>query len=133
MEKIITYFDEKAKVACDENCNKAWGGNNRPRVYEGLGEQIFGFGFTKSIYPDKDIENIDDWAYLSDNELGDAPENPRTEEGGDLKPTNKDEIGNRWCVRECERCVMSKIGEWNKPLQLKDLSKRYYNYTDKNK
>ena len=32
MEKIITYCGEKAKVVCDERCNKAWGIKNRPKL-----------------------------------------------------------------------------------------------------
>lgn len=108
MEKIITYWDQKAKVACDEKCEKAWGMDERPRVE--LSE-----------------DNEDDYAYLSDDELGEAPADPGTYEGGDAKPVNKVGIPNKWCIRQCERCEMSHPGEWNKPLLLPDFSKRVYN------
>jgi len=108
MEKIITYFGQKAKVACDEKCNKAWGINNRPKKYLSKDE--------------------DDFVWLSDNELGEAPENPGTYEGGDAKPNAKsEEIPNKWCIRECERCKISKPGEWNNPIILRDFSQRINN------
>jgi len=56
MEKIILYFGQDAKVACDEKCNKAWGVSSRP---------------CESLSDDPD-----DIVWLSDSELGDAPENP---------------------------------------------------------
>jgi hypothetical protein len=110
MEKQITYFGQPAKVACDENCNKAWGINNRPKI------QL--------------SEDEDDYAYLSDDELGDAPENPGTYEGGHAKPTHKSQIPNKWCVRECERCSLSSPGEYNLPPVVKDFSKRMYNISE---
>jgi hypothetical protein len=109
MEKIITYFNQPAKVACDEKCNKAWGINERPKI--------------------KLSEDEDDYAYLADDELGDAPEDPGTSEGGDRKPINKEGIPNKWCVRECERCSMSSPGKSGEPLALKDFSDRRYNIT----
>lgn len=109
MEKIITYFGQQAKVACDEKCNKAWGANRRPQV------QL--------------SDDPDDYEYLSDDELPEAPEHPGTWEGSDKKPVNKVGIPNRWCVRECERCVMSSPGEHDKPLELPDFSKRIQNIT----
>ena len=108
MEKIITYFGQLAKVGCDENCNKAWGHQNRPKVK-----------FNK--------DDPDDFAYKSDDELGAAPKNPKTYENGEGKPINKEGIPNRWCVRECERCAMSEIGKHEEPLQLTDFSQRVYN------
>ena len=107
MEKIITYFGQKAKVKCDEKCNKAWGANTRKK------QQL--------------SKDEDDWAYLSDDELEKAPIDPRTYEGGQAKPTNKENIPNKWCVRECERCVMSTPNEFDKPLLLKDFTNRIYN------
>ncbi|MFN7015074.1 MAG: hypothetical protein ACK4ON_12480 [Bacteroidia bacterium] len=105
MEKIITYFGQKTKVACDEKCNKAFGINSRPLNLD---------------------ENIDS-EYLSDDELGEAPIDPGTYEGGDAKPVDKSSIPNKWCVRECERCVMSNLGEFDLPLELPDfnLPKKY--------
>lgn len=81
MEKIIVYCGQKAKVNCDENCNKAWGINNRPIDEKGN--------------------------FISDNILGDAPTDSGTYEGGEGKPLNHDLIPNKWCVKECERCNMS--------------------------
>ena len=107
MEKTITFLRQKAKVKCDENCNKAWGRNSRPKKYLSKDE--------------------DDWCYLSDKELGDAPKNPQTYEDDYGKPIGKGNIPNKWCVRECERCVMSKPNEWNKFLALRDFTKRFYN------
>lgn len=82
IQKIIKFFGSDVKVACDGNCNKAWGINSRP-------------------------SNEDDSEWLSDNELGDAPVNPGTYEGRDGKPMNSSEFPNKWCVRECERCDMT--------------------------
>jgi hypothetical protein len=107
MEKMITFFGQPAKVGCDEKCNKAWGTNNRPQ------NQL--------------SDDPDDYEYLSDDELGEAPVNPGTSEGGQYKPTNEAEKGNKWCVRECERCEMSGLGEYDKPLSLRDFSKRLKN------
>jgi hypothetical protein len=104
MQKIITYNNKPCTVACDEKCEKAWGINNRPK------EQL--------------SEDDDDYAFLSDDELGIAPINPGTYEGGEKKPVSKSEIPNKWCVRECERCESEK-GE-TKP-ELRDFSKRLYN------
>lgn len=126
MEKIITYFGQTAKVGCDEKCDKAWGMNKRPRIYRELGEKIFGVG-DDGIYPDLELEDIDDYAYCSDSELGIAPEDPGTYEDGHGKPVDKQNIPNKWCIRECERCVMSEPGKYNEPLKLGDFSTRHYN------
>lgn len=113
MEKIITYFGQPAKVACDEKCEKAWGISKRPK------EQL--------------SDDADDVVYLSDDELGIAPIDPMTEEGGERKPINKQNIPNKWCIRQCERCAMSERGELNKPLKMRDWSKRIYNQPFKHK
>jgi hypothetical protein len=107
MEKIITYWGQKAKVTCDENCNKAFGRTQRPTV------QL--------------SDDEDDFAYLADNEVPDAPINPGTYEGGDAKPVDKIGIPNKWCVRECERCAISHPGEYNLPLSPENFDKRVYN------
>lgn len=131
MEKEIRYFGQLVKVGCDEKCNKAWGMNGRPRIYPEISEtKIFGIG-DSSIYPEENID-VDDYGYCTDDELGEAPEDPQTYEGGEGKPTNKDEIGNKWCVRACERCVMSKMGQFDKPLEFPDFSKRIYNRNSRN-
>ena len=98
MKKNISYF------ACDRKCNKAWGMNSRPKV-------------------EFDKEDPDDYAFLSDDELGEAPKNPGTYEGGHAKPNDRSQIPNKWCLRECERCVISKTNESHLP----DYSKRNYN------
>lgn len=113
MEKKILYFGKPAYIACDEKCHKAWGVNRRPKI---------------QFNEDYD----DDYAFLSDNELGKAPKNPGTYENGEAKPINAEERGNRWCARECERCVMERD---KKDIVLPDFSKRFYNipslHTDK--
>lgn len=105
--KLIMYFEQPAKVNCDRQCIKAWGISNRPRV------QLSG--------------DEDDYAYLADGELGEAPADPGTYEGRDAKPASPAEFPNKWCVRECERCVMSKPGQFQGPVELRDFSKRLYN------
>jgi hypothetical protein len=112
-EAIITFCSQKAKVACDENCKKAWGHNSRPKV------QL--------------SDNEDDFAFLADSELGEAPADPGTYEGGHGKPLSSDGFPNKWCVRECERCVMSNPGEYDLPLVLEDFSKRSYNINQEKK
>lgn len=106
-EAIITFCGEKARVKCDRKCNKAWGINTRPR------EQL--------------SSDEDDYCYLSDNELGNAPKDPGTYEYEDGKPKTPDEFPNKWCVRECERCAMSSPGEIMKELLLIDYEERGYN------
>lgn len=106
-EAVITFFGQKAKVACDGLCSKAWGINSRPRV--------------------RLSDDPDDFETLADHELGEAPADPGTYEGIDGKPASADEFPNRWCVRECERCSMSKPGEWEKPLDLRRFDKRWRN------
>ena len=110
MEKTITYSDKQVKVACDEKCEKAWGIVARPK--------------------EKLSDDDDDVVYLSDIELGTAPVDPGTYEGGQAKPVEKHNIPNKWCVRQCERCVW---GDIDKPIQLKDWSKRRYNQPWKHK
>lgn len=100
-EAFITYMSQKAKVACDGNCGKAWGVNTRPK------RQL--------------SDDPDDYVYLADSELGDAPINPGTYEGGHAKPESVAEFPNKWCVRECERCEMSAPGKWELPLVLPDM------------
>lgn len=100
----ILFFGRQAIVTCDGNCKKAWGISNRPL--------------------DQFSDDPDDIAYKLDSELGDAPEDPGTYEGGFGKPLSVEEFPQKWCVRECERCGMSKIGE---PLQKRDYSKLHYN------
>ncbi len=95
-EAMITYFGQPAKVACDGKCEKAWGINNRPGVRVG----------------------IDDFKFCDDSELTTAPIDPGTCEGGHRKPPSAEYFPNKWRVRECERCVMSKFGQSDRPLSL---------------
>ena len=106
-EAIITYGGQPMKVACDRRCDKAWGINNRPRV------QL--------------SESEDDYAFFADGELGEAPSDPGTYEGGHAKPESPDEFPNKWCVRECERCASSEPGKWRMPLTVWTFDKRVYN------
>lgn len=96
--KIITYMGQKAKVACDGICNKAWGRNNRSKMQLN--------------------NDPDDFEFLADHELDIAPIYPGTYEGDDTKPSSTKMFPNKWCVRECERRVMSSYGNWDKPLEL---------------
>ena len=77
------FCGQLAILACNCNCTKAWGRNNRPRV------QV--------------SDNEDDYAYLADGELGEAPADPGTYEGDHAKPRDPSERHNKWCWRECER------------------------------
>ena len=104
----ITYFDQPAIVDCDRNCRKAWGINARPRTQLSADD--------------------DDYAFLADDELSDAPADPGTYEGGHGKPRSPDHFPNKWCVRECERCEMVRPGE---DLILPDFTKRVYNQPSK--
>lgn len=81
----ITYFGAQVIVACDRNCGKAWG------VAERSKSQL--------------SEDEDDWEFQTDQELGEAPIDPGTYEGSHAKPTSPDNFPNKWCVRQCERCV----------------------------
>ena len=92
MIQRICFAGQPAVVDCDRKCRKAWGMNNRPRT------QL--------------SDDPDDYVFLADGELGKAPKDPGTCEGGEAKPGNK-HTGplNKWCVRECERCVMADPNE----------------------
>jgi hypothetical protein len=105
MEKLISYCFQPAKVACDERCEKAWGRNARPRI------QL-----------DPNDENT--FMMLADHELGTAPVDPGTYEGGCGKPTSPEQRMNKWCIRECERCVISRVGESHLPLPTISFNER---------
>ena len=107
--RACLYFEHPVAVVCDAKCNKAWGITGRPR------EQL--------------SEDVDDFAYLSDVELGDAPRDPGTWEGGHGKPVRPEDRMNKWCVRECERSSMypPAPGDRFDELVLKDFSKRRFN------
>lgn len=100
--KQIIFFEQNVIVNCDRNCKKAWGITQRKKLLLS--------------------DDPDDYLFLPDGELGIAPDNPGTYEGSDGKPKSPKQFPNKWCVRECERCVMRKPGEdinlhdWNYPL-----------------
>lgn len=99
------YCGQPIVLACDGQCGKAWGINCRPRFY---------------LSPDPD-----DIAMFADHELGVAPIDPGTYEGGHMKPLGPaDGEHNKWCCRECERCVMLRPDE---DIILPDFSQRSYN------
>lgn len=106
-QALIVYFGQHAKVCCDGNCSKAWGINSRPFV------QL--------------SDDEDDTAMLADHELGTAPVDPGTYEGGVAKPLSAKYFPTKWCVRECERCAMSAPGKSKEPLDPPSFEKRSYN------
>lgn len=107
--KRIVIYGRDVVLACDAQCSKAWGNTQRP----------------KEIL---DPNNSDDYAFLADHELGEAPQDPGTYEGGDAKPISPENM-NKWCARECER---SGTFENAQEIQLSDFSKRVFNIHSKN-
>lgn len=105
LTKRIRYNGQPAIVACDGKCSKAWGRCSRP---------------SQQLSEDElDVE------WLADHELGEAPSNPGTAEGRDVKPTHEGEELNTWCVRECER---SDFAPELEQLKLRDFSQRHRRY-----
>jgi hypothetical protein len=92
-----------AVLACDGNCTKAWGINGRAKVRLGSDE--------------------DDVAWLADDELGNAPADPGTYEGGHGKPDGPRAM-NKWCARECER---SDLAGGLEKIKLPDWTRRILN------
>lgn len=107
IKKEIIWFGKEAIIACDEKCEKAWGINTRPKI------QL-------------DDNDEDDYAYLSDNELGLAPIDPLTYECSCAKPIDKEDRLNKWCCRECERCFKSTINKLD-TISLENFDVRVYN------
>lgn len=108
--KQILWFDRHVTLACDGLCNKAWGICNRPKV-------------------DFDPDEPDDFAFLADHELGEAPTCTGVWEGGHGKPDGPHQM-NKWCARECER---SGIFEASETIKISDYSKRLYNMPSRHK
>lgn len=102
-----TFFGQPCIIICDGNCAKAWGMNSRPLVHH-----------------QGDVLDEDNYSYLADGELGDAPIDPGTYEGDHPKPYLETDRHNKWCARECERSVVIKPGE---EFTLPDFSKRVDN------
>ena len=103
LRKDITFMFQPCVLACDGQCHKAWGINNRPRIE--FGED-------------------DDFAYLADSELDTAPEDTGIYEGGHAKPRHPAEQLNKWCARECERSGLYEPGE---EIKLNSFAERVYN------
>lgn len=108
--KQIVWSGRPVTLACDGKCGKAWGITSRPSVQF-------------------DPEEPDDHAMLADHELGYAPADPQTYEGGCAKPASPAEM-NRWCSRQCERSSLFAAGE---QVAVKDFSQRRYNQPWKHK
>lgn len=110
IESPVRYFGVRHILECDARCDKAWGIADRPRV----------------LLPNAD--NEDDFEYLGDNELGEAPKDPGTYECDESKPQSPEERHNKWCARACERAV---IMPWGKSYELPDFSRRVRNRKEK--
>ena len=105
LTKEIVAFGQSLILSCDGKCHKAWGINQRPSIQF-------------------DSNDPDDTAFLADGELGEAPIDPGTYEGGHGKPIHDTQKLNKWCYRECERSITSELGQ---PIKIRDLSTREYN------
>lgn len=112
ISKII-WFGKTCLAVCDRKCEKAWGINGRRH--------------DPSTLAVLDTRDDDDIAYLADHEVGEAPRDPGTYEGGHSKPLHPTEH-NKWCVRECERCDIISKGE---EIAMRDFSQRFYNIPSK--
>lgn len=135
MSVLITrglYFGGDMIMVCDRQCDKAWG-EIRPRVYVQDPEQkVYGYDENNEdweMYPDNEVLDIDNWAYLADSELGIAPDSNGVWEGGDGKPEAPVTKHNKWCARNCERCEMIFLKDLptGESAEGNDLSKRFYN------
>lgn len=111
--KSFLYLGQPCAAVCDGKCNKAWGISQRPRI-------------------NFDPNEPDDHALLADDELGEAPADPGTYEGGHSKPQRSDERMNKWCVRECERSTWIEY-QGTQDIELRDFSTRRYNQPWKHK
>jgi hypothetical protein len=131
------YFGQPICIACDAKCHKAWGINNRPRVYlEESPQVIRGHGHDVDRCPQDvaDDFNYDNYAFLADDELPDAPMSSNgpdglgTWEGGHGKPETPSQRLNKWCARECERhVIIDDVDGKIEDFELPDYSQRQYN------
>ncbi len=103
--KLIRAYGMPMVVACDAQCDKAWGITERPK------ERL--------------SDDEDDVVFLADGELGTAPAESSTTEGGIGKPQTPEDRLNRWCFRACERSQSS--AEMQALVTLPDWSKRRHN------
>jgi len=116
--KQIVAYGKQVVLACDGQCNKAWGFNGRPQLFFMEG------GPPRALRKGEEPRDYDDYVWVGDDELGEAPADPGTYEGGHGKPsgtpiTDGDRM-NKWCFRECER---SSSFNPNEPILLRDLKK----------
>lgn len=88
----VTFFKRRILLVCDGECHKAWGINKRPKA------QL--------------SEDVDDYEYYGDAELGTAPIDPGTSEGECKKPRESSERLNKWCARECERSEIFEVDDF---------------------
>lgn len=103
-EAVVPFMGLLMRCRCDGQCSKAWGLNARP---------VAEF--------DTDGNPVE---YFADQELGDAPVDPGTYEGGIGKPQSPEQFPTKWCVRECERCNKSDPFRFMDSLPIIDWSKR---------
>lgn len=113
IHKELSYAPQPVVILCDGKCEKAWGINNRPKVVITEGD-------------------VDDYYYVPDGELGIAPEDPGTYEGGHGKPDPREgpDRMNKWCARECERSMFldPRTDAFKRP---KNFDRRVYNRFDR--
>jgi len=105
----IYYFGRPVRIICDMNCAKAFGFENRPKVF---------------LTPGGEEEDYDDHALLADDEVPDQAPDPQSWEGGEGKPNEVPESHNKWCARACERSTIYPRGLEMEKLTLKDFTKR---------
>lgn len=105
---VVPFLFKKVAVMCDGNCKKAWGIGLRP----------------KNRLSDDD----ENWEWLADHELGEAPSDPGTSDGGFRKPQDEGHVLNKWCIWQCERAVFV---EYFRNLELPDFSKRIPNRNER--
>lgn len=102
--KLITAYGKPTVLFCDANCEKAFGISTRPKI------QL--------------SDDPDDYAFLADGELGEAPRDTGNYEGECGKPYGGDFL-NKWCFRQCERSESSSTPR--ALIELKDWAVRQYN------
>ena len=126
--KHVKMYGLSMVLSCDGKCHKAWGINQRPMVF-----------YMEEGQPPRELRqgekprDYEDFAWKADNELGDAPADLGSYEGGDGKPAVREmtqgnaALMNRWCARECERHVLDEEGV-TPQVPPRDFSKRVPNF-----